>query len=197
METRKPVVRRFTIADGMILIAAMACGLAWTGRVWPGFNLASPTPVGSWNWFRNSAVLVLIMALPCVLFLTIAVAILRVVRPRPSWWRTACQPGMTASLATLVALTIALPLIGISIAINMTKHPADPDSWRELPGNLFEMTVMAAPVAGFAVIVAWTMLAVQRRWRNELSWIDRAGRVLGVAWVLTGMAVAALLVGQM
>lgn len=188
--------RRFTIADGMILIAATACGLAWSVRVCAEYTQMRTMPVGSWMWFRYWAAAVPVMALPCVLFLTIAVAILRVVRPRPSWRRTACQPGMTASLATLVALTIALPLIGIFNAINMTKHPADFDFWRELRRNLFVMTVMAAPIAGFAIIVSWTLLAVQRRWRRERTWIDLVGRMLGVTWIISGVLLGWVLIEQ-
>ena len=36
---------------------------------------------------------------------------------------------------------------------------------------------------GLAVTVAWSMLALGGRWRSEPSWLDRAGCLLGLAWV--------------
>ena len=194
METAK---RRFTIADGMILIAALAAGLAWSARAWAGFQKTMPRPAGSLLWFREWAVLILVMALPSVMFSTIAVATLRVVRPRPSWLRISRQPGMIASFVTLFALAISLPPIGIGIAIIMSRQPPDPDFWRDLPGNLLEVLAMAAPAAGFAIIVAWTVLAVQRRWRCERTWIDFAGRMLGVVWILSGALFGWVLVEQL
>lgn len=35
-----------------------------------------------------------------------------------------------------------------------------------------------------AVVAAWTVLAVGRRWRSVPEWSDRLGRALGFAWVL-------------
>ena len=195
--------RRFTIADGMILIAATACGLAWTGRVWRGFKLATPTPTGSWLWFCDRGELALVMTLPCLLFLTIAVAILRVRRPRPSWRRIARQPGMTALMAALLFLPVALPPIVLFADFSyQMRNPGksfwvEDETWADLPIALFVFLMFAIPAPGIAVIVAWTMLAVQGRWRNEPSWIDRAGRVLGVTWILTGTGIAVMLVRQM
>jgi hypothetical protein len=34
-----------------------------------------------------------------------------------------------------------------------------------------------------AVLLAWLALALIRRWSAEPSWIDRAGRCLGLAWI--------------
>lgn len=203
METRKSVVRRFTIADGMILIAAVACGLAWARRVWPLFKLSSPTPTGSWLWFVDRGELVLFMTVPCLLCLTIAAAILRVRRPRPSWRRIVRQPGMTSLMTALLFLSVALPPIVLAVDLSYRKRNmgksywAEAQTWADLPSALIEYLVYATPAPGFAVIVAWTTLAVQRRWRNEPTWIDRGGRVLGVSWVLTGTVVASLLAGQM
>jgi hypothetical protein len=37
---------------------------------------------------------------------------------------------------------------------------------------------------GLAVTVAWSMLALSGRWQSEPTWLDRAGRTLGLAWVV-------------
>jgi hypothetical protein len=36
---------------------------------------------------------------------------------------------------------------------------------------------------GLAVAAAWMALLLTGRWRAEPSWIDRAGRILGVLWI--------------
>ena len=113
--------------------------------------------------------------------------------------------GFTQSASTqvLLGLAIGLPLTVLSVDFSYRKRNLgksfwyETETWTELPGALLELFTIAIPAPAFAIIVAWTMLAVQRRWRNEPSWIDRAGRVLGVAWVLAGTAVAAILFGQM
>ncbi len=35
------------------------------------------------------------------------------------------------------------------------------------------------------VVLAWVVLAASRQWQAEPSWIDRAGRALGVLWIAT------------
>jgi hypothetical protein len=37
---------------------------------------------------------------------------------------------------------------------------------------------------GLAVTVAWLTLALNGRWQPEPNWLDRAGRSLGLAWVV-------------
>ena len=38
-------------------------------------------------------------------------------------------------------------------------------------------------IVGAAVLGAWSAMAASRRWRCQPSWIDRAGRVLGLSWI--------------
>jgi hypothetical protein len=45
-------------------------------------------------------------------------------------------------------------------------------------------------LGGFAVAICWATLALGGRWRAEPSWIDRLGRIVGVAWMVMGVAAA-------
>ena len=45
--------------------------------------------------------------------------------------------------------------------------------------------LLVSPFCGSAVVGAWTTLLLSSCWRPENSWIDRAGRVLGVYWIGT------------
>ena len=59
----------------------------------------------------------------------------------------------------------------------------------DLPG-------MGSP--GIAVAIAWIGLAVSGGWRPEASWIDRAGRLVGlgsVAWMMLRPWVISVLQG--
>jgi hypothetical protein len=42
---------------------------------------------------------------------------------------------------------------------------------------------MPHPVS-YAVLAAWTILFLSHRGRPERSWIDRAGRALGICWIV-------------
>jgi hypothetical protein len=48
-----------------------------------------------------------------------------------------------------------------------------------------DVLIRSAYAASYAVLVTWALLALSRRGRPERSWIDRAGCVLGVTWMLT------------
>ena len=41
---------------------------------------------------------------------------------------------------------------------------------------------------GLAVAASWLGLALGGRWRRPADWIDATGRVVGIAWILTGLA---------
>lgn len=38
-------------------------------------------------------------------------------------------------------------------------------------------------IVGAAVLGAWSLMAASGRWKTQPSWIDRAGRVLGLVWI--------------
>ena len=100
-----------------------------------------------------------VLLFPFLILWTIGLLALRFRRPRPSpgmLWR---QPGWCACV-TAVAAYVA---------------------------GLAEEAVIEFPcptvVVPSAVLVAWIVLALIRRWTAEPSWIDRAGLCLGLAWV--------------
>jgi hypothetical protein len=45
--------------------------------------------------------------------------------------------------------------------------------------NVLRLDLYSPAVAG-----AWLALALSGRWRPERDWLDRAGRVLGVCWIV-------------
>ncbi len=51
--------------------------------------------------------------------------------------------------------------------------------------ELFIEIPASSVIVPATVVLVWVMLAVTRKWQAEPSWIDRAGRLLGVLWIAT------------
>ncbi len=85
----------------------------------------------------------------------------RLARPRPAWSVLFRQPGWWACSGSM------LGALAGTAAEYCTHSP--------VPSIIVPVTVM----------VAWIVLAVSRKWHAEPSWIDRAGRRLGVLWLAT------------
>jgi hypothetical protein len=160
--------RRMTLFDVMILVAATAAGFA-TARaclnVMPGLRPAFAV--------RMTAVFV-------ALALTLTLIPLRLRRPRPR--RVGRDPGTVARCAVALALAFIL--------IEMASHLSQPVPVRaraephyrviNLVFYLLRLDLYSPAVAG-----AWLALALSGRWRPARDWLDRAGRVLGVCWVIS------------
>jgi hypothetical protein len=102
---------------------------------------------------------VYVLAFPFLLAWTFSLFFLRLRRPRPlasALWR---QPGWCGCVAALLGVAAGL------LEEAIIEWPAP--------------TV----VVPTAVVVAWVILLVTRKWLAEASWIDRAGRCLAVAWI--------------
>jgi hypothetical protein len=159
--------RPFTILDAMILVAAVACGLA-LGRTILG-------DAGGWPW----SIVSLHFARPASYFLlapTLAFLPIRLRRPRPSRRRLMLQPGMAACCAVAVVTAIdATAWMSYSIGL-------PPEYGTEMLARFWRL---AWGHPGWGVAATWLGLALARRWRPEPGWIDRLGRALGVLWLTT------------
>jgi len=185
--------RTFSLLDAMTLVAATAVGLAGLRCSAGGFTqlgaelsdsvtaLAAP-PEGwsSWGWALFSIYgLVATVLVPFCAAWTLAILGLRLRRPHPRLRRLACQPGALACYAAAFALVpAAVGLLGL--AVLSARNEVELRSWEPIQGLAF---VLVPALTGFAVLGSWATLLVGRRWRAEPSWIDRAGRVLGLYWI--------------
>ncbi len=160
--------RNPTLADAMILVAATATAMASIQGL----------EVWEYDWRRIRDV-DLVVNLAFTLFglvltsLTVSVLAIRLRRPRPPLRRLGRQPGFGACLAA----TIGLGVIGIFLTV------PGPNAYSRLPPGLRVNTV-AFPCIGAAVGASWAVMAVGGRWRPCPSWIDRAGRAIGVLWII-------------
>lgn len=75
-------------------------------------------------------------------------------------------------------------------ALNVSTDPTRPIQLLYI-GNLLGLFYIGA-----AILSSWATLALSRRWRPQPTWLDRVGRVVGVAWLQVGV-VSGLALGWM
>ena len=172
-DINRPTSRPFTLGDSMILIVALALGLAIAR---PGIGMtANAFRTVPQSHFRTLAgavqvgrVLNIVM-LTFLFFLLPAFLILRLKRPRPPFRLMMGQPGFAGCAAVVALVVIAVPLSLLA------------------PSGLGQLFIESAAkvLLPAAVPLAWVYLIATRRWDPEPSWIDRMGRVLGALWMVS------------
>ncbi len=188
--------RPFSLFDAMVLVAAMAFGLGGLrvansnlGELAEAFRESVTAIVhpeegwSAWAWALYQIYgIAASFSIPFACALTLAVLLLRFRRPRPGIRRLSRQPGLAACFAAAVPLIPSLVgLVGTAIVGGPTPtvfpHGTEWDRWI---GYAF---ILVPAYTGAAVLGAWSLLLISRRWRAEPSWIDRLGRALGLYWI--------------
>ena len=171
--------RRPRIGDAMILMVALAVGLAVAriplSHIGQWFALITPTRQPFWmDWwteiagrrggFRFLVFQGCVQLLYCFIVpLTPALMVARLRRPRPPLRRVAFQPGFVA-----LSLTAIIGLIDVDLTFfALVAFPP--------------MVEMVLP--GAAVLASWMILVALGRWHPEAGWIDRSGRLVGAFWL--------------
>jgi len=104
---------------------------------------------------------------------TLALTVIELRGPRPRMRRLARRPGMAACLAVTMSLLVEGAR---SLSAMFFQRP-----WAARPSFAgWHLHYFHMPTIGLAVMGAWLGLLVAESWHAERSWIDRAGRVLGI-----------------
>jgi hypothetical protein len=171
--------RKLTLADAMLLVAAVALGSFLARETNPNLTSAiahikhDPTP-GMRQLLSIEASLKVVV--PFLAVWTPALLLLRLRQPRPCLKRLARQPGAVASAVATLAIAIVAVWI-LSLWAAGSRFMLSSDLAGAFLGYSSEIS--------FAVAGGWSVLAFSGRWRSEPSWIDRTGRATGVAWIAT------------
>ena len=172
--TLAKIERRFRISDAMILVAAIAIGLAWHREGTPEaltFRKTASSPL----FFRLSNEIRELM-----ICLTLGWAILRLRRPRPHLRRMLRSPGSAIGFAALIGLGMGLiEWIGLAIFRYMPRDMY----WNFFITSSRLTTTMTAPAGPMALgtLVALLVTGVQRPRRGALEWI---GVAIGVGFII-------------
>ncbi len=161
------------------MVAATAAGLALSRAYYEQVMVVARAQSRSME-YRGWVYLTAVLALP---FLA-ALAWCRLRRPYRPTRRLAREPGTVA----LLAATVSVVAIAIDQVL-METLPGPPGTrfiggiWRPLVG----LGGMLATVTGPAICAAWSLQWLAGYWRPKSGWIDRAGRALGMTWIILFM----------
>jgi hypothetical protein len=169
----KPQTRPFTLGDAMILVIALALGLALARPIIRSlaFKIGSVPP----GYFRTPGTALtlgryLVVIVLCFLyFLVPAFVIMRLKRPRAPLRSLIRQPGFAVCAAPCAVALATAPFAVLG---------ASGLAWQVINVGVRVVLVAAAPLA-------WVSLIATRRWCPEPSWIDRFGRILGALWMVS------------
>ena len=169
----QPPRRRFTIADGMILIVAAALASLmvreYVSSLFLVYKASSSERMlelieGTTTCAASAGMLALIP--------------IRLLRPRPKFRRLVRQPGFVACCAIVPLLAL------VSLESSMLVAFRDVEKAWGGRWPFQQLWALAAFRGSFAVGGAWIVLALGGRWSPEASWVDRLGRGLGLVWVI-------------
>jgi len=177
--------RNVTLIDVVVLGAATAAGFAVFRALRIDLAMHS-RPVGE-SWPSRMADQALLSIVPFLITWTLAFPFIRLRAPRPPLRRLARQPGIAGCTAASVGIIYELTWMaliarkhGLQLAINRGLVPAY-SGFLRLTGDLVSLWVAAA----------WMVLALGGWWRAEPRWVDRLGRLLCLAWIVTRLVEAA------
>jgi hypothetical protein len=186
-----PPRRFFNLVDAMVLVAATAVGLGIARGIWDALwtSTNASVNVGPVGPALLLAAHWTVVAYPFLVAWTIALLSLVFLsrRFRPTAGDLLNRPGATACSAAALAITIGTVNLAVLILVVMARNGTIWNS-REMIECCVDAVRLNIGVElgmpGLAVTVAWSTLALNGRWQPEPNWLDRAGRSLGLAWVV-------------
>lgn len=168
--------RRFTLLDGMVLIAATAMAAAWI-RAFHLSNTFLATRVGGENLHIAYIKKYGYLSTPILTTWTLALLALRALRPRPHPGRLAESLGFSSCCAAALAMVVvAATALGAHAGISTSS----------VGSSIYFLTIRIIFYAGMTVAGAWLQLALLGLWRlpARRDWIEDLGILLGACWLV-------------
>ncbi len=176
-----PAKLRFTILDGMVLIAGSAvCCLIPRIHEWSILRFDQTIQIMS----RSSTWSTITVYWAMVASATLAA--LEAFGPRPSGSRRFRRPGALAML--MVAISWAYHEIQVGISIVRHHLTSDLTYMNESWEWVFAAVHDTSHAASLMVLGCWVGLILAGAWSPAKDWLDRSGRVVGGLWIIREFA---------
>lgn len=172
-----PTQRRFTVVDGMILVAATAVGFG-VAR-WNALLAAEFRPLPTLYLIRSTC-------LTLGFSWTFALLLLRFRLPRPPRRELCRRPGFTAGVAAAVTAVVVLfdELLFIALIKDSPFYLGYSPHYRLLISHSFGRVLNNSESrAAAAVAAVWLVSVLGGHQGSEPNGIDRAGRAMGWFWI--------------
>jgi hypothetical protein len=170
--------RRFSLIDGMALIAAFAA--CWV--VPRTFRALVPAETYKIYDVRQYAQIV---GSSWLLAISVALAISAVLVKKPGGRDRFRQPGALAMV--LVVLTWAFNSIQTGIQGGLLKLTTDQSFSNGAFWYLFGPIYDTSFRAGLAILAGWVTLSLLGLRQPSPNWLDRSGRIVGWIWIIWGL----------
>lgn len=184
--------RKFSIADGLILIAGIAAGLGFTRFITPYI-----TPEMLWNDFiypreklslryflELTQELGVIVGIPFMAASTPAFLVIQLIKPRSPWRRLRRQPGFIVCLLPTLITAITILVAGTSVGLSLWEPQGSPTD------EYAPAYILGGFLAGSSVLSSWVTMRLCGIYRPQPTWTDRIGRLIGLAWIAIGVCVS-------
>lgn len=180
--------RKFTLIDAMFLVAATAVALVPIRYAYDSDMLEALSAAWTFEGVWEFALGLHWIFTPLLVTWSLALWLLRLRQPRPRLRRLFRQPGMAATTAILLSVVLILIKLFAMLVIVFLAAKAFARSGEGLALDfLFVCSRMYSAALCDALLAVWLVLWLGRVWRCEASWIDRAGRALGIFGVVYGL----------
>jgi hypothetical protein len=175
--------RSFTLLDALVLVMSLAVGMA-QARVYYATRSVGPAEMDYFTIGRLTYVAWAGILIPLLFPIGPALVVLRLRRTwRPSR-RLTREPGLVAAIVTGV---LGAVVFAVKLLIGILPGPPHTSPLFSL-GILNAGTSSLSVSLGPAVFAVWTIQYLSGRWRPQATWIDRAGRALGIFWMTLYLA---------
>jgi hypothetical protein len=178
------IPRKFTLLDAMVFIAAT--GIAFVPiRLFLWENWRFPEELSAPEIWRT-ALEVNVSLIPLALSLSVVVSLLGMKKPRPNLRRVYRKPGIAACIVAVVYSILSL--LGYAVFLRFS-HALDRGIFDDKNSVMLWIRIGMQPMflVGGAVASIWIVMGLGGTWRADPSWIDRAGRALGIYWITTSV----------
>jgi hypothetical protein len=184
-----PSKLRFRLYHAMILVLALALALA---MVWHGMRAGDL----EFAWLSHGAHSLgsilqscwsyVAVSLPFGVTLSASILALTWLDSRPADVPLAHRPGFVACMTASLVMTLAA--VGKSIANWVHVLGSSRQTWGHytslLSISFWQESWEWSSKTATGVAVGWSILAHNRVWKPVPTWMDRAGRLIGIYWLL-------------